>query len=287
MHNADGDARHSFTTGFFDPVARAAGETVPDELTIAARDSSLDEAFNDRLHIELHFGKFTLWPTLTFALAHLRHSIVTDTGACDEQLLHLCEQGALLFLRGVLLRHGFLPHYEWPEDATPRTCARFGEAYASFAHYDVRLPDLRLWNLWVPIAPVTSEPLLLFAGQPAAMDGTWRHSTHKARHLPPSEATNGEWHCFRDLQPGFAVIFPGDGGADDHRPIFHASAWASEHRRMSFDVRELVCATSTGDDKLALRLAAAAERQAAEVARWELEAAALVDVRETAQLRSV
>ena len=268
-----------FTTGFFDAAARAAGETTPDEATVSAANASLDSAFVNRLHTALGFGRFDLWPRLSQALQILQR--VHATSSDIEQWSRLCQQGALLYLRSTLLQEGLVPHFEWPDGATPRTCERFGEAFATFAHYDLRLQDLSLYNIWVPISHADAEPLLLFAAD-ASFDGAWREPSFKARQLQPHEAQCGSWYYFHGLMTGQALIFPGDGGSGQ-RGLFHASAWAkdaqwatsSEGSRSSFDVRELVKHAPTEGDA-----AAARERQERECEAWQVavDEAMAVDV---------
>lgn len=301
-------AEEEFTTGFFDPTARAAGETMPDVLTVQAKDLSHSPDFHNRLHKRLNFGRFELWPKLTKVIDRLRRTIASasDGEDVDPHLVSVCQQGALLYLRSILLPLGLLPHYDWDSVTTvPRCCERFGDGYASFAHYDLRLPHLRIWNLWVPVSPVGSEPLLLFATD--AMDGSWRVPTATARHLPPAEAARakGEWYYFRGLRPGQAILFPGDGGSGAHG-IFHASASSTSGTRVSFDVREVVCSAngheggvedeatdgakasaadgvdgSARDPEARTRTAelkaAAMQRQAADLAEWEIEVQALLN----------
>ena len=114
------------------------------------------------LHPQLQCGRFELWPSLKHAVQALRrvraaaaevHESNADARAeaarTVEAHMSACEHGALLFLRHVLMtEHVGLPCGEWPHH-TGRTCERFGEAYASFAHTDLRLPSLRLFNIWV------------------------------------------------------------------------------------------------------------------------------------------
>ena len=100
-----------------------------------------------------------------------------------------------------------------------------------------------MYNIWVPVADVQSEPLLLFAANPTVADAVdWRACQEKAHHLPQSAAHDGVWYYFPNLRCGQAVVFPGDGGG--HRNgqpgVFHCSAWASSLTRQSFDVRELL-----------------------------------------------
>ena len=241
-------ASHDFVTGFFDPEARAAGETVPDAVTVVAENLAQDQSFHGKLNEHLHMGRFDLPPNLTRAIDALREKHNIDGEHECETWFRVCERGALLFLRGVLLQAGKLPHYEWPTDATPRSCQRFGEAFASFCHYDMRLHGLRLWNIWIPVRTVASEPLLFFSADPSAAEG-WREPIHKARHLLPSDAHAGSWYFWDDMQPGQALVFPGDGGASgSERALFHASAWVTLNERQSFDVRELVVDEDEGDD---------------------------------------
>ena len=62
----------------------------------------------------------------------------------------------------------------------------------------------------------------------------------QACHLPPHEAHEGEWYFFEGMTVGEAIIFPADGGRADGSGVFHASAWATDGTRESFDVREFV-----------------------------------------------
>ena len=228
--------RSNFTTGFFDPASRAAGETIPDEVTVSAIDIATDASFTNSLHPQLSFGRFDLWPKLTQAIALLDKTR-------SEELAQVCERGALLFLREVLLKHSIgVPLFEeWPApETTPRICERFGEGYAPFCHTDLRMANASMYNIWIPVSDtVATEPLLIFA---AAPDGSasWRKPSDTACHLPPTCANEGDWYHTASLRRGQALIFPGDGG-DGERGIFHASAAPDgEGTRASFDCREFV-----------------------------------------------
>ena len=260
------------TTGFYSAAARAAGELTPDGGTVSVHDASASPEFDNMLHPECQFGCFDLPAKLTAALRLLAVQVALHGGDGDSGarfLTQTCEQGALLFLRSVLLDHSKVPLFEWPHE-TPRVCERFGEAYASFAHTDLRVADLPMFNIWVPIADVQSEQLLLFAAQP---DGRarWMEAADKAHHLPIEKAGDGTWYYFPHLCVGQALIFPGDGGHGAGRPgIFHCSAWETCGTRQSFDVREFVrptsvCEAADGDERRAED--AQAHQRAADQAR--------------------
>ena len=226
--------RKKFTTGFFSAEARAAGETTPEWSEITATDLSRNASCSNQLNRELQIGKFAL----PWALARAIRKLPLHSE--DASFVELCERGVRIFLRGVLLQAGYRLHYAWPEHVTPRTCERFGEAFATFAHYDVRLSGFRMFNAWVPINPVDTSPLLFFAANPDVMDGAWKEPTPKARHVAPTDAMRGDWYFFGGLDPGSILVFPGDGGVGP-RGLFHGSALAEDDtRRWSFDVRELV-----------------------------------------------
>jgi len=131
-----------------------------------------------------------------------------------------------------------------------------------------------MYNIWVPVANVASEPLLLFAANAevqAAVD--WTAARDKAHHLPIESAADGEWYHWPRLAVGQALIFPGDGGG--HRPegvgIFHCSAMASLGTRQSFDVRELLVPHGASvDANGAHRIVEEAQaRLARDIAEWE------------------
>ena len=186
------------TTGFFSAEARAAGDLTPDEAVVTALDMTI-EFVQNKLHPTYDFGCFDLWPTLTSALHHLAAELevngVPEEG-CASPWAEACEQGALLFLRAVLLQQrGFIgvPIFEWPHDIA-QTCERFGEAYAAFAHTDLRVCNRPMYNIWVPVTDVDSEPLLLFAaGSEVADFVDWRAAQPRAHHLPIECAHRGEW----------------------------------------------------------------------------------------------
>lgn len=166
-----------------------------------------------------------------------------------------------------------LPHFDWPHH-TPRTCERFGEAYATFAHTDLRVAGLTMYNIWVPLAAVHSAPLLLFAAS-SAVEAPWWRPQDKACHLPSHEAAHGDWYIFPRTSLGQAIIFPGDGGRTDGCGLFHGAAWEEGCERQSFDVREFVVPAAPMEEGGSDARAPAEQRLAAETAAWqsELEAA--------------
>lgn len=244
-----------FVTGFYPPpVERVAGDP-PDEAPICARDVNGDAAFIGALHERHQIGLFALWPTLVQALDRL-HIVLQQhdlESAEVERAARVCERGALLFLRNVLLSTGVVPagDSDWPT-SIERTCTRFGEAHAAFAHTDLRRSE-RMYNIWVPIDDVVeTEPLLFFHASPRADTEPYCVLQDKAHHLPLALAGEGEWFFFGGMRRGQAAIFPGDGGEDGGvfhasalssaepvpAPCFHASAGVSCGSRRSFDVRE-------------------------------------------------
>ena len=254
-------ALRPFTTGFFDPASRAAGETTPDDEVVMCADAAADAEFVNGLHPHLGFGRFELWPTLQNLLGQREHS---------DSWLELCERGALLFLRTVLLESVGIPRFdEWCGPlTTPRVCERFGDAYAPFVHTDLRVGGFKMYNIWVPVRDIDSEPLLLCAAAPGADDERWRKPSETACHLPPSCAHEAAWYYFGGTRRGHAILFPGDGG---EAGIFHASAWVSHSERHSFDCREFV-SPYNGDEA---EKDAAAKRLVLELAAWEREVEAL------------
>lgn len=271
----------AFKTGFFPAAAsREDLPIVPDEGEVNALDVAGDPAFNGQLHPSLGFGRFELWPSLGAALGALGAALADaaargveelDEDAAVARRLAVCERGALLFLRRVLLGArgggGLCPAFEWAQRA-PRTCPRFGEAHANFAHTDLRLGEgLRMYNVWVPVRAVESEPLLLGALGPAcAYD--WRRARDRAHHLPRDSA-DVAWYFFGGMRVGEAVIFPGDGGGGE-RGIFHASAWPTSGARASFDSREIARLDASDEDAERARARCEREREA-----WEAEASSL------------
>jgi hypothetical protein len=199
--------RRSFTTGTFDAEARAAGDLWPDPLDVLAADAAAEIA-PDSLHPTLRFGRFNLWPLLQRALQSLHYALA---GEQSGEWFGLCERGALLFLRTVLLRErvGVPLFEEWrAPESTPRVCERVGEAFASFAHTDLRIADAAMYNVWVPLAEVSSEPLLLCAVAESG-GGAWRSPSEKAHHLDPRDASSADWYHFDATRRGHAIIFPG------------------------------------------------------------------------------
>lgn len=94
------------TMGFFDAGARDAGEIIPDEGKVCAADASALPLAANRLHPELQFGRFDLWPSLVRALEALARELRAREASGSEEpvaMMELCESGALLFLRHVLL----------------------------------------------------------------------------------------------------------------------------------------------------------------------------------------
>ena len=273
-------------TGFFDAAARAEGQLTPDEATVHVRDANALCA-SDTVHPQLDFGRFRLWPKLTAALRNLAGELAAH-GVPEEfeqrPWAQACEEGALLFLRSVLLdQHHMLgvpANDAWPDELSDRCCERFGEAYASFAHTDLRVAGQCVYNIWVPVANVESEHLLLFAAN-AEVDAAveFRAARNKAHHLPMACAELGEWYYFPGLTVGDALIFPGDGGGHkpDSRGIFHCSEWASAGTRQSFDVRELLVphGPRTSEACAAEAVSRARDRLRREVAEWEARLAGL------------
>ena len=289
--------RHAVTTGFYSAASRAAGQLTPDDAVVYAVDATRLPQLQNTLHPKLDFGCFDLWPSLTGALHELAREIelrgVPEEHEPPRPWAQACEHGALLFLRSVLLSERStlgLPLFEWPVGMTPQTCQRFGEAFAAFAHTDLRVAERPMYNLWVPVANVDSEPLLLFAAGPNVDELVdWRAARDRAHHLPIEGAGEGDWYHWPQLPVGRAIIFPGDGGG--HCPgapgIFHCSAWASLGTRLSFDVRELVVPHRPGESSsIEQAVQEARERLARHVTEWEsglqkLEKAAPHALRET------
>lgn len=236
------------STGFYDPRE----SDLPEEGDVRAIDAGTRPDFSiNSLHPTLDVGCFTLPPLLTKAIEALAHELARRGPPEEGEAIpweHECEQGALLFLRRVLLEQRSAlgtPLWEWPlGEAPPRVCRRYGEAHAAFAHTDLRLAERPMYNLWIPLEDqVRSEPLLLFAAADEVAEHVdWRRAKPTAHHLPRACADMGEWLHWPRLARGQALIFPGDGGGHlrGGLGIFHGSAWATEGTRQSFDVRELL-----------------------------------------------
>ena len=259
----------TFTTGFYDAAARAAGQLGLEECQISAIDTTGDPEYTERLH-ELGFGSFELPPQLAASLRHLSDAL-TEPSPEAECWIRVCERGALHFLQRTLLSAGVgVPCFEWAH-ATDRTCTRFAEAHAAFAHTDLRVDGLTMYNIWVPLCTeVVSEPLLLFVAASQIDCSSWREPRDKAHHLPRHCAEDGEWRFFSGMGRGRCVIFPGDGGAEGR--IFHASASATTGHRRSFDVREFVVPAGDKEASDALVWHDAEERLAREETTWLAEA---------------
>ena len=136
---ADEAARHQLSIGFFTPEDRAAGILTPDSVSIWAVDVSAEAAFDSRLHPRFLTGKFKLDDQLREALSLLRQAHDANDQALVDEWMGVCERGALCHLRRAGMVAGLgCPLFDWPH-STPRTCTRFGEAYASFPHTDLRV----------------------------------------------------------------------------------------------------------------------------------------------------
>ena len=267
--------QHRFTTGTY-PTPREAG-ALPDTLDVLATDVSDDNAFCSCLHKIHGFGRFEVPILLEKALGSL-HSALTQANDEDiDKWTCLCERGALLFLQHVLLEQGIgIPQFEW-KHATPRTCTRFGEGFAPFAHTDLRIGSRRLYNIWVPVDPdVISDPLLLLHLRDADCTA-FCAASDKAHHLPAELSERGEWFFFDGMRQGHVLIFPGDGGEDGS--LFHAAAVPGADTggsggtaaRATFDVRELVASSTrpaAEDFRLEPEWVSAATRLANEHSEW-------------------
>jgi|EP00966_Prymnesium_polylepis_P321877 hypothetical protein len=265
-----------FEMGFFSAEDRAAGILTPDMLSVTANDATADAAFNEALHPTLRSGRFELWPLLTAALAALRAAHLNCATNDFERWMRLCEEGALCFVRRVGLSAGLgRPLFEWRHH-TPRTCERFGEAFASFAHTDLRIANLEMLNIWVPVSDTVSEPLLLFAAG-VAVDRhlcAWSTPADKACQLPPCFADAGTWFHWPGTRLGHAIVFPGDGGDAAGPGIFHGSASETSGQRLSFDARECFDAAPAAESQA---FADAEARLAKEKAEWEARVEAMLE----------